>query len=69
LYTVNKKAQKTERRRTETGNQNIIFMRYRGRITDNFEKSLYSQCNAPCKVIMTLKKENVIGFTIFKMAT
>jgi len=33
----------------------MIFVQYRGRITENFEKSL-NRCNTPCKVIMTLKK-------------
>ena len=33
----------------------LIFVQYRGKITENFERSL-NKINAPCKIITTLKK-------------
>ena len=33
----------------------LIFVQYRGRITERFEQSL-KRCMAPCKVVYTLRK-------------
>lgn len=33
----------------------LVFIEYRGKVSDNFERSL-KKCNAPCKVVFTLRK-------------
>ena len=47
-----------EENQTETTNR-MIFVEYREKITDDYERSL-RKCNAPCTVVMTLKKLRTI---------
>ena len=45
----------TEEQAEEEVEKKIIFLQYRGKITENFERKL-KYINAPCKTITTIRK-------------
>ena len=39
----------------ETISKKLVFIQYRGKVTENFAKALH-HCGAPCTIVMTLRK-------------
>jgi len=49
------KSTDVEEEKDDPAEEKLIFIQYRGKITEQFERSL-KRCNIPCKVITTIKK-------------
>ena len=52
---VPKEPSTEEESETKEVSKKLLFVQYRGKVTENYERSL-KKCNAPCTVVMTLRK-------------
>ena len=52
---IKQKPTESEAEEDEKEDFKLVFVEYRGRVSENFEKSL-KRCQAPCKLIFTLNK-------------
>ena len=51
--------QKQRKEKKEFIEKRIIFIQYRGKLSEEYERSL-KRCHAPCNVIMTLRKMKTV---------